>query len=97
MAPTAKDVGLEGTKTRSTSTDKEDTFGSSEASQEPTTTPVSKAGKQKKRRQRTQPEQVTDEVLYSDLYKENDTDEKMSALVPYDPNLSDIKGTPLSH
>lgn len=63
----------------------------------PTTTPVSTAEKQKKGRQRTQPDQVTDKVLYSDLFKENDTDEKMSALIPYDPNLSDIKGTPLSH
>ena len=78
---------------------KDSPFGLSDVSQQPTTTPVSSGGKPTKSRQRAQPtaDRVTKKVLFTDLEKLHQSDEKDSELISYNPELSDIRGKPLSH
>ena len=69
----------------------------SDASKQPTTTPVLTGGKSLKSRRRATTKQVTEKILFSDLEKLHRTDEKVSEKISYNPELSDIRGKPLSH
>ena len=69
----------------------------SDASKKPTTTPVSTGGISSKSRRRATTKQVTKKILFSDLEELHRTNEKVSELISYDPELSDIRGKLLSH
>ena len=69
----------------------------SNASKQPTTTPVSTGGKSSKSRRRATTKQVTKKILFSDLEELHRTNEKVSELIFYNPELSDIRGKLPSH
>ena len=69
----------------------------SDASKQPTTTPVSTGGKSSKSRRRATTKQVTEKILFSDLEELHRTNEKVSELISYNPKLSDIRGKLLTH
>ena len=76
---------------------KDPPIGLSDASKQPTTTPVSTGGKSSKSRRRATTKHVTEKILFSDLEELYQTNEKVSELISYNPELSDIRGKPLSH
>jgi uncharacterized protein YfiM (DUF2279 family) len=67
------------------------------ASKQLTTTAVSTGEKSSKSRRRATTKQVTEKILFSDLEELHRTNEKVSELISYNPELSDIRGKLLSH
>ena len=67
------------------------------ASKQLTTTPILKGEKSSKSRRRETTKQVTKKILFSDLEELHRTNEKVSELISYNPELSDIRGKLLSH
>jgi len=83
--------------TESNEGSKDPPIGLSDASKQPTTTPVSTGGKSSKSRRRATTKQVTEKILFSDLEELHRTNEKVSELISYNPELSDVRGKLLSH